>query len=249
MHTAALVVAAIVALAGALVALRAAARPRARRGRPSAERRPSGSSCPHERDRRAHARAAPLRGGRPGDRARGARAARRGRLPRADDGEGARALRRRQGDALPPLRLQGGARARGVEHLHHGPAGARRHRQPAGRLRGGRASASLASARPTGAPHADAAAAGRGRRRRRSCRRSSTSTLVRAAAARSMRDRSRAGDRARRDPRGRRPRAGDRRDRRPDDLQDHHHRRRPRAARGDAARRCSSSRCDGLRPR
>ena len=70
------------------------------------------SACSHERDRRAPARAAALGGGRRGDPARGARAARRGRLPRADDGAGARALRRRQGDALPPLRLQGGARAR-----------------------------------------------------------------------------------------------------------------------------------------
>ena len=113
MHTAA-----IVAARRRARRLRRRARAAARaggRGRPTRPRRtPSGSSSPHER--------------------RPPRAPRAGRAPRrptwrscarrsscsssdgyrgADDGEGARALGRRQGDALPPLRLQGGARARG----------------------------------------------------------------------------------------------------------------------------------------
>ena len=136
MHVAALA-AAGVALAGAVIAYLVIPA-REREAAPAhGTRRCARSPCPHERDRRvapAHAGAAPLRGLAPGDHRGDARAADRGRLRLADHGGRADAGRRRQGDDLPPLGLQGGARARRDRLPARGVRDAG-HRQPARRLR------------------------------------------------------------------------------------------------------------------
>ena len=222
MHVAALAAAAV-ALAGAVIAYAGDPGARARAGA-GAVGRPR-SRSPHERDRRvapAHAGAAPLRGVAPGDHPGDARAAGRGRLRRADDGGGADARRRRQGDDLPPLGLQGGARAR-RDRLPARRVRRARHRQPARRLRRARRRW-CARARRAAAPRADAAAARGGRQRPRAVR--DLPRQPRRAAPRGAADGARAGGRPRRDPRGRRPRADDRPVRRPGRLPAADHRRR-----------------------